>query len=371
MAHATLSFDAALTKIHQDAVKAAQNFIDSEEEIALAIPAGPWTADQKSALEAARNHYQSQAEAYRDNPEPFGKRRSDSSSWLRYFQSAIPTGRHRTILSTMPRFERHILECARTSGTEVLLPHPADGDPTPRHLRVETIIRRFACSVELAGDLQLFFSILECTPDTVDHFATQIRTGLDPYILAIQLHRLSAEMLALEPSAEDAMEQILTTYYDGEDLEDEEEREDADGEPVDGQYEAIAYHKVGKGDLEPDPLEGDPLYEQITRATPDQIAKMKKEMFELQKSGKGNRTNRQWSWLWLQVKAREDGFLATDRTLRRALTALDSAQTFRALARLGREMFAPSKRWPSHARRQFWAEYNRRKAEVSPATHAA
>lgn len=371
MAHATLSFDAALTKIHQDAVKAAQNFIDSEEEIALAIPAGPWTADQKSALEAARNHYQSQDEAYRDNPEPFGKRRSDSSSWLRYFQSAIPTGRHRTILSTMPRFERHILECARTSGTEVLLPHPADGDPTPRHLRVETIIRRFACSVELAGDLQLFFSILECTPDTVDHFATQIRTGLDPYILAIQLHRLSAEMLALEPSAEDAMEQILTTYYDGEDLEDEEEREDADGEPVDGQYEAIAYHKVGKGDLEPDPLEGDPLYEQITRATPDQIAKMKKEMFELQKSGKGNRTNRQWSWLWLQVKAREDGFLATDRTLRRALTALDSAQTFRALARLGREMFAPSKRWPSHARRQFWAEYNRRKAEVSPATHAA
>lgn len=371
MAHATLSFDAALTKIHEDAVKAAQNLTDSEEEIALAIPAGPWTADQKSALEAARKHYQSQAEAYRDNPEPFGKRRSDSSSWLRYFQSAIPTGRHRAILSKMPRFERHILESCRTSGTQVLLPHPSDGDPIPRHLRLENIIRRFTCSVELAEDLQLLFSILEFTPDMVDHFANQIRNGLHPHILAIQLHRLSAEMLAIEPSTEDAMEQSLTTYYDGEDLEDEEECEDADGEPAEGQYEAIAYHKVGKGDLELDPLEGDPLYEQINRATPDQIARIKKEMYELQKSGKSHRTNTQWSWLWLHVKAREDGFLATDRTLRRALTTLDSAQNSRALARLGREMFAASKRWPSHARRQFWAEYNRRKAEFSPATQAA
>ena len=448
--------DAALTKIHDWAVKEALSPTDDEDDILLSsnpnhhvpIPQGNWTREEAATLEAAVKHYRACAAAYRDNPEPVGRACSDTSAYLRYFQTAIPTGRHREVLRSMPQWERHILETCRTAGSEILMPHPAPEDPTPRFLRDHEIARRAGIDLMQAGEFSLFFSILDLDATAVDHYTTGMRRhtrpdlfkpvdlarnpGYHPDILAIQLARLAAEMLELEP--DDVLTQetaSVTTYYDTDigcadkaqlafealDAEasedpaafeqdnpeafqevmdeigspdlvttestDEEEDPyltDGDDSRTEGQFETIAYHRQGHGDNEEDPLDGDPLYEQIRLVTPEKVAPLKKLLWQEQKAGspwvdKSNRkhfrSRAAWTTLWLLLKAREDYYTDTSIILKRALRAIEATPNYKALRHLGAKVYAQSKHWPTYARRKFWAQYNQKKqayeASLQPA----
>ncbi len=431
--------DAALTKLHERAVREALSPGTDDDQIVLFIPKGRWTPEEAAILEGAAKHYASCAAAYRDNPEPVGRARSDSSAYLRWFQSAIPTGRHRDVLKSMPQWERHILETCRTAGSEILLPHPTHEDPTPRFLRDHEIARRAGIDLMQAREFSLFFSLLDLDPTAVEHYTTGMRrhTRPDlfkpadllrnpvyhPDVLAIQLSRLSAEMLQLEP--DDVLTQDTTSvspYYETdvgcadkaqlafEALDEDAARDpaqfeednpeamddllDAIGDPqlittestdeqedlylgegedsrTEGQYETIAYHRQGHGDCEEDPLEGDPLYAQICTVTPEKVAALKKLLFQEQKAGnpwldcsgrKHFRSRADWTYLWLTLKGREGYYRDNSIVLKRALRAVDSAPNYRALRHLGRDLYAPSKAWPAFARKKFWGHYNEKKA---------
>ena len=431
--------DAALTRLHERAVREALSPTpDDDAEIVLPIPRGRWTPEEAALLDGAAKHYASSAAAYRDNPEPVGRACSDTSAYLRWFQSAIPTGRHREVLKNMPRWERHILETCRTAGSEILMPHPAHEDPTPRFLREEEIARRAGIDLMQAGEFSLFFSILDLDAPAVEHYTTGMRRhtrpdlfkpadlarnpAYHPDILAIQLARLSAEMLELEPddvltqnsmpvtpyydtdigcadkrqlafealdetAAQDpaqfeqenpeALDEVLDAIGDPElvttDSTDEEEDlyfTDGDDARTEGQFETIAYHRQGHGDNEEDPLDGDPLYEQIRTVLPEKVAALKKRLWQEQKAGtpwldsanrKHFRSRAVWTSLWLILKAREDYYTDKSIVLKRALRAVDSAPSYKALRQLGAKLYAQSKAWPAYARKKFWAQYNQRK----------
>ena len=421
---ASKALDAALRKVHENAVRDAMSPTDEDEEVLVSskqghrvpIPRHPnahrgvrWTPSEEATLEAAVKHYRAQAAAYRDNPEPFGKHRSDSSAWLNYFTTAIPTGRHRELLAQMPQWERHILETCRTSGRKILMPHPANGDSLPRYLRVEEIARRFRIDTMLAEEFQLYFMVLELDASVVEHYAGEVRRftqpqlfkaqdlatnpGLHPDVLLIQLSRLAAELLALEPD-EDALDQCTTPHYDtdigaydttemelelkdGEDnpttqsselifaeqVEETEEMvlEETEDPMTEGQYEAISYHEQGHGDCEADPLEGDPLYDRIRLAKGPEIAALKKELWAEQQHARHSRSHAAWTYLWLILKSREAYFTSENTALKQALQTLDKTATYRQLRQLGAKMYAQSKGWPSYARKKFWAMYNSKK----------
>jgi hypothetical protein len=418
------ALETALRKVHEYAVKDAISPTDEDEEVLVSskkghrvpIPRHPnahrgqrWSPSEEATLEAAVKHYRSQAAAYRDNPEPFGKYRSDSSAWLNYFTTAIPTGRHRELLAHMPQWERHILETCRTSGRKILMPHAALGESLPRYLRVEEIARRFGIDTMLAEEFQLYFMVLEVDASVVEHYAGEVRRftqpqlftaqevaknpGLHPDVLLIQLSRLAAALLALEPD-EDALDQCTTPHYDtdigaydttemeleilegeedpsmqsselifadqGEESEEMglEETEDA---MTEGQYEAISYHEQGHGDCEADPLEGDPLYDRIRLARGPEIAALKKELWAEQQHARHTRSHAAWTCLWLILKSREAYFTSENVILKRALGTLEKAETYRQLRQLGAKIYTPSKGWPSYARKKFWAMYNSKK----------
>jgi hypothetical protein len=424
------ALDTALRKVHEYAVKDALSPIDEDEEVLVSskkghrvpIPRHPnahrgarWTPSEETTLEAAVKHYRAQAAAYRDNPEPFGKHRSDSSAWLNYFTTAIPTGRHRELLAHMPQWERHILETCRTSGRKILMPHPANGESLPRYLRVEEIARRFGIDTMLAEEFQLYFMVLEVDASVVEHYAGEVRRftqpqlfkaedlaknpGLHPDVLLIQLSRLSAELLALEPE-EDALDQCTTPHYDtdigaydttemeleimegeenptmqsselifAEQIEETEEMvlEEAEDPMTEGQYEAIAYHEQGHGDCEADPLDGDPLYDRIRLAKGPEIAALKKALWAEQQQARHTRSHAAWTYLWLILKSREAYFTSENAILKQALGTLDKTATYRQLRQLGAKMYAQSKGWPSYARKKFWAMYNSKKATFEAA----
>lgn len=423
--HMSKALDTALSKVYASAVKDALSPTDEEDEVLISakerhrvpIPRHPnahqgarWTPAEAAMLEAAVKHYRAQAAAYRDNPEPFGKYRSDSSAWLNYFTTALPTGRHRELLAQMPQWERHILETCRTSGRKILMPHPANGESIPRYLRVEEIARRFGVDPMLAEEFQLYFLILELDTRVVEHFAGEVRrvtqpehftaqdltkhAGLHPDVLLLQLSRLARELLALEPD-EDALDQTTTPHYDAdigaydttemelEILEGEEDPtmqsaelvfaeqveesdemvlEDTEDPMTEGQYEAISYHEQGHGDCEPDPLDGDPLYDRIRLAKGPEIAALKKELWTAQQQARHTRSHAAWTYLWLILKSREAYFTSENTILKQALGTLDRTATYRQLRQFGARTYAQSKSWPSYARKKFWAMYNSKKA---------
>ena len=418
------ALETALSKVHEYAVKDAISPTDDDEEVLFSsqkghrvpLPRHPnahrgqhWTPSEEATLEAAVKHYRSQAAAYRDNPEPFGKYRSDSSAWLHRFTTAIPTGRHRELLTHMPQWERHILETCRTSGRKILMPHAANGESLPRYLRVEEIARRFGIDKMLAEEFQLYFMVLELDTSVVEYYAGEVRRftqpqmfkaqdvasnpGLHPDVLLIQLSRLAAELLALEPE-EDALDQCTTPHYDtdigaydttemeleikegeenptmqsselifAEQVEENEEMmlEETEDAMTEGQYEAISYHEQGHGDCEADPLEGDPLYDRIRLAKGPEIAALKKELWAEQQQARHTRSHAAWTYLWLILKSREEYFTSENAILKQALGTLDKAETYRQLRQLGAKIYAPSKGWPSYARKKFWAMYNSKK----------
>ncbi|MFA5029064.1 MAG: hypothetical protein WC713_14435 [Candidatus Methylomirabilota bacterium] len=424
------ALDTALRKVHAYAVKDAMSPIDEDDEVLVSsrtghrvpIPRHPnahrgarWTPSEEAMLEAAVKHYRAQAAAYRDNPEPFGKHRSDSSAWLNYFTTAIPTGRHRELLAQMPQWDRHILETCRTSGRKILMPHPANAESLPRYLRVEEIARRFGIDRMLAEEFQLYFMVLELDARVVEHYAGEVRritqpqhfttlelaknAGLHPDVLLIQLSRLARELLALEPD-EDALDQGTTPHYDtdigaydttemeleilegeedptmqsaelifAEQVEESEEMvlEDAEDSMTEGQYEAIAYHEQGHGDCEADPLDGDPLYDRIRLAKGPEIAALKKELWAEQQHARHTRSHAAWTYLWLILKSREAHFTSENTILKQALGTLDKTATYRQLRQLGAKMYAQSKGWPSYARKKFWAMYHSKKADFEAA----
>lgn len=447
----------AIESIHKYALKDALAPSDDEDEIMFSsqkdhhvgIPrhpskGGKWGQQEIRTLEAAVKFYRSRMEAYRDNPVPFGKHRSDSSAWLNRFTSAIPAGRHREVLAEMPSWERHILEVARTSGRKILMPHPSHPENLPRFLRVEEITRRFGIDQMQAGQFQMYFQILELDAEAVEKYAAQVRRftqphlfkaedlaknpGTHPDVLLIQLGQLAIEVgiqttprvfesayvikrvkgkgkqqeekvILLAPS-EDALEQTTTPHYDtdmgafdstelelqikeGEsdpdiqsaDLvfaeqvdEDEELTLDSDEDPsTEGAYEALSYHEQGHGDCEVDVLEGDPLYEQIRCAKGPEIPALKKALWTEQKQNSRSRKHVAWTYLWLILKARENGFRDHDPNLTDALRRLEVADTYRQVRKLGARIYSESKGWPGYSRKRFWSMYKERREDLETA----
>lgn len=352
--HPTRTLDQALACIHHAAIAAATS---NRQEIDLAIPAGHWTADELHTLEAARHYYLSRAEGYRDNPKPFGAHCSDPSSWLRWFQAGVFTGTHRHILSQMPQHMRDLLQYCKTAGGVLVAPHPVDADPTPRHLRLETLMRQFEADAPTAKTLRRFLTLLQASPEIVQHYAEDARKRSLP-VVWIELHRWATVMLAEEPSSADALQQQVDPYYD-------DGEPDPDEEPTGG-FESVAYHAVPHGDCDVDPLDDDPIVKEIRTTPPPEYAALGKRLYELQRQGKGNK--RAWGYRWIVYKSRRDA-TPPSPALRQTLAVLERATTWPQIATLGRETFGASKRWPSHERKQFWAAYHHRKVELQP-SHA-
>ncbi len=403
--HTALTFDQAIDRIHADAIAVASKHLDSEDIAgSIAVPDGPWTADQRRTLAAARTYYVRSAETYHDHPVPFGAARSNPEAWWHYASDGISTGTVRDRLSELPRAMRDLLQEARCSGSAVLLPHAAPGDDTPLHLRLEYLMRRFCVDASVAEDLANAFDHLDADARMVEEYA-QLAKKVGWSAVWLELRRWTAVALEFEidsqdileePEADRTTEELLEALDHPEQASEKgphisiqsyfDDNPDPEAALLDGEFEdvelvaaldedcpgfnpeLVQYHRTGRGDCEPDDgLDSDPLVLKVRSAKPEQIAQLKKEIYELQRRYASLRPSAHWGYLWHLVISRENTLARTSAHLTRALHELEQARTHRQLARLGREAFSASKRWPSFERKRFWAAYNRRKAEYAPA----
>lgn len=406
MARTALTLDAAIQRIHLDSVKAATR--PGGDEIAIDIPDGSWTQAERRTLESMRDHYVSCALAYRDNPKPFGVYRTDLSAWHRWVQAGLLTGEHRYRIDALSHRDRDLLQTCKVAGHAVVAPHVlASDDPTPRHLRPDTLMRRFEANAPTAYALRELLTTLDAGPQVTAHYSEIAkRDGLA--VAFFELHRWADHVRQLEPDDEDALHCMTERYYDDSfdrpSLDDPEDPDslaaayecdggDPDAEPLPvetsdeatelleppdmigyedanlaGGFETIGYHAVAQGDLEPDPLEHDPWIDKIQRAKPQEVAQIGKALYEHQKQD-GHDGKVRWGYRWAYWKARRQNCPQTPgyTTMLQAITV---AESWPRMAELGKHAFADSKRWLSHERKHFWAEYHRRKADLQPSQHA-
>jgi hypothetical protein len=203
--------------IKRQALKTALAPADDDDPILtgphanLELPRGNWTKAERTTLEAHARYCFSAALSYRDNPRPFGPAASDPSAWLRMFSAGLQTGTQRQSLHEMPRWWSHLLETAKTSGSVLMLPHPAHADTTPRYLRREEIARRFGVDEIMADELKFYFEVLELDEKAVESYAAQVRRitmpeqckqdrlghtpGLHPFALRMQLRAFAGDII--------------------------------------------------------------------------------------------------------------------------------------------------------------------------------
>jgi hypothetical protein len=331
-----------------------------------------WSPDDRAAVQGFLAYAKRQLETFLEDPHPFGSLRTDAAANGAWITNGITVGRQSERLSRISPGMRDFLQHARTSGGELLAPHPVHQDRSvPKHLEAARLAKRFNCPGWAAQRLQQLFLRYEPDERFVAHYAAEAgRRGFDSVFLELDYYSLHMAAVGASPADALSRPSRLSPYEEGRtELGRYEQPRDPEADEADdetsGGYETVEYHRV-HGDRDPEQGEWRHMLQQrIHIATRQALPDTGKEVWRaLQARPELPRVQAAiWHEYQLQV------LRCMPRTVRWHIEELDRLSAPHALTDFGRVVFERAKAWTSCERKLFWGRYKARKADLLKAAY--